>query len=1673
MRLDFKKYIKTFLTQLNALPADMKIDNDRTHLASTIKSNTLFIAKKYFRQNIIPILRYLRYMKMFSEITISHAPELVKNLKFWDDYKSKITYLVHILNSLNKYLEDNNSNTKTLIVMMKIFYKKFSQVYYEMISSNYQQNEFLLGAETLSYSLTLAIGKAIKFGGIPLLIRDNENSLKIIHVIDVQPNIIILHTKTKPKKLTFMLKDGKKQDYLVKSLEDLKMDQKVVQYFIMCNKILNGTLKTDLKNILQTYQVIPIFNRCGLIQMIEGTGQKVMSIYSLYEDWLKRIIPEKIAETKRQYLSENLQELNLQELSPLLPYTDFEDKDNTNPTDLDQAILSPISKIDSIKSKSYLLQKPLALFYSVLISEAKKKYDQDLSITSLIKDRKSLLTPDLIKQVYYELLDMQDSSNLVLINQNNPLTETDSINWFSKIKNFEASLSLSSIISYIIGLGDRHLGNLLIDSQKGTLIQIDFNICFERGKFLAIPETVPFRLTPIIENILLGNSFTIGSMGNFKTFAIETLGIIRQHPEIHELYSDWLLNDPPLHSDSLRKSILPTSFDSIASKFHVINTDIKRTKTYSKHKKWKFYLVFQLLHWKDFIKYHMGIEIDVNISGRECNNINSLKLQYCKEELMDAIKSSHSHFNIEYETLFHDNYNKLAEYFKEISIFLEKHNLFEDIRNDKIWPVLQSYKKISRILPFCSKYQEDLNCEKLIDDGWFDDLIKRYQSNYNNYRNYSSAIELIRLKYNKLLDVKDSFKMILKIITETKLPDVKNDPFILAVWNLSKKYGNVMLEGYDTFFEQTLLFKIHSLLSTICKNDICLDNLMKTIADLKSYIKDNNYFLRINDIHHFSSREFKMENDVYLIKLNYSIKLLNIKLLSTNYPTDFPDLFTSIVKILQQPTLLITILKTKLSKDQLSLISKDIEKIYELAQVSERLKTTYIKYNTNIFPQVFQYIMKHTQVALNGFQEMSKSVFSLYTDIFKKGYECIKLRDIYKMMEAKWDRYISKMTNDPISILIKFLYEEWRIFDDSMDNMFKDLNLNDISINKLENMSNKCKYTHFLDLIFTIYILIREIFQSPMIRDFKNITKYDGEDYYDNAIHIYSTYVSQLFWRFLQPLEKIYQDNINIKLLKAKDNSVLNSIRISSSDNLIHTKFLTMDEMYEANKNNLEMVLFIYENYKSFHISNINFHSWNLLYSNIQSTDKNDNSEILSYPTFLDEFNKSIINLSSRCNYSLKMNMFEILTKYKTEQKIIRLDAEHILDFAHIILYFEDFRTNILTSASYNLICEYLNFLEEMYTQIYPFLAKPELFSKDEESFMDEFKLYCPKFNEIKFLSHSDNLYNYDIESFKIHLEKKLSQNFNDLITLKNKYCLNIKKMYGTMEKSKILLNNFKKSFIILHSIISDNQENFEIIVKGCEVYHNLYIGDTCQSWENQLNQPNDITFFHVIMNIKSIIYNQKEIKKQYMLLTKSKENIVTQVKPNLFDDFSEMNNENSYYEELISEIFNYINQIKYLINSLYLNIQQSFELASNFCSLSISRSINQPLIDDGKFILNKTLVNIWLISQCSIRYNDFHQKLLMHIYDKSYLANQNNCPSYVFGLLDKFDYKNESETTKFIVNRMRDKIEGNDEELLKFCSLQHSSIPFTCDSQVNALILQAKSIENLSSMYEGWMSWI
>jgi FKBP12-rapamycin complex-associated protein len=104
----------------------------------------------------------------------------------------------------------------------------------------------------------------------------------------------------------------------------------------------------------------------------------------------------------------------------------------------------------------------------------------------------------------------------------------DSEAWLERRSTYTRSLAVSSMVGHILGLGDRHPANLLVDRVTGKVVHIDFGDCFEvamhREKF---PERIPFRLT----RMLISAMEVCGIEGSFKVTSEITMKVLRNNKE--------------------------------------------------------------------------------------------------------------------------------------------------------------------------------------------------------------------------------------------------------------------------------------------------------------------------------------------------------------------------------------------------------------------------------------------------------------------------------------------------------------------------------------------------------------------------------------------------------------------------------------------------------------------------------------------------------------------------------------------------------------------------------------------------------------------------------------------------------------------------------------------------------------------------------------------------------------------------------------------------------------------------------------------------------------------------------------------------------------------------------------------------------------------------------------
>ncbi|KAF5448742.1 hypothetical protein F2P56_029247 [Juglans regia] len=305
---------------------------------------------------------------------------------------------------------------------------------------------------------------------------------EIVTIASFSEQVAILSTKTKPKKLVILGSDGQKYTYLLKGGEDLRLDARIMQLLQAINGFLHSSPATCSHSLgIRYYSVTPISGRAGLIQWVDN----VISIYSVFKSWQNRV-----------------------QLAQLSALGSGNAKDSAPPP----------------------VPRPSDMFYGKIIPALKEK-----GIRRVISRRD---WPHEVKRKV--LLDLMKEVPRQLLHQELWCASEGFKAFSSKLKRYSGTVAAMSMVGHILGLGDRHLDNILIDFCKGDILHIDYNVCFDKGQKLKVPEIVPFRLTQTIEAAL----GLTGIEGTFRSNCEAVVGVLRKNKDILLMLLEVFVWDP-------------------------------------------------------------------------------------------------------------------------------------------------------------------------------------------------------------------------------------------------------------------------------------------------------------------------------------------------------------------------------------------------------------------------------------------------------------------------------------------------------------------------------------------------------------------------------------------------------------------------------------------------------------------------------------------------------------------------------------------------------------------------------------------------------------------------------------------------------------------------------------------------------------------------------------------------------------------------------------------------------------------------------------------------------------------------------------------------------------------------------------------------------------------------
>ncbi|CAH8665481.1 unnamed protein product [Schistosoma bovis] len=255
--------------------------------------------------------------------------------------------------------------------------------------------------------------------------------------------ITVLPTKTRPKRLLLRAQNGRSYPYLLKGLEDLRLDDRIMHLFELTNiaaiELSSNNFRYFENTFARTYSVTPLGVRSGLLQMVQGA----VPLFSLYKKW-----------QLRNY---------------------------------------KLSSSNGYVSSTSVIPRPGELFHARLkeFLHAAGHHYQSQS--------RSNWPLEILREV---LISLEAETPSDLLTRELWASNPSCASWWRVTRTFAKSAGLLSSLGYLVGLGDRHLDNLLIDLSTGHIVHIDYNVCFDKGKSLRVAERVPFRLTRILRHAL-------------------------------------------------------------------------------------------------------------------------------------------------------------------------------------------------------------------------------------------------------------------------------------------------------------------------------------------------------------------------------------------------------------------------------------------------------------------------------------------------------------------------------------------------------------------------------------------------------------------------------------------------------------------------------------------------------------------------------------------------------------------------------------------------------------------------------------------------------------------------------------------------------------------------------------------------------------------------------------------------------------------------------------------------------------------------------------------------------------------------------------------------------------------------------------------------------------------
>jgi hypothetical protein len=332
----------------------------------------------------------------------------------------------------------------------------------------------------------------------------------------VRSYVEVLNSKTRPKRIGFCCTDGTVRTYLLKGRESLALDEIMAQLtYVARQKLLQNSLVKDREHLItEPYGVQTLGPHAGLVEWVDDA----MTLDSIFKRWQRS------------------------RLDAAAGIASLAEDDEVSSGD------------GELHNKEYeaAQDRPAELFQRKIAVEL-KKYNIQSSKTS----RKEW--PEEALRAVFDQLSNGIPKNMI----RNEIEQAARCAGEAHEAGMRltSKLAATSSFCHAFGLGDRHLGNVLLDVNSSSIVHVDMGVTFGAGERLRVPEVVPFRLT----KTLVGALGLSGVNGPFASKLEQSLSALRGGSS-HLLLlircglfwrppPDWVMKDDSLDQNDFQRAI--------------------------------------------------------------------------------------------------------------------------------------------------------------------------------------------------------------------------------------------------------------------------------------------------------------------------------------------------------------------------------------------------------------------------------------------------------------------------------------------------------------------------------------------------------------------------------------------------------------------------------------------------------------------------------------------------------------------------------------------------------------------------------------------------------------------------------------------------------------------------------------------------------------------------------------------------------------------------------------------------------------------------------------------------------------------------------------------------------------------------------------------------------------